>query len=78
MLEMRKDVPVPSRNTERSNDQRMRCSLIAFRTAFFSLTVVLLVAPSLLAQAAGGTSSVPSVPSQALKIRSWEALPKEE
>jgi len=61
MLEMRKDVPVPSRNTERSNDQRMRCSLIAFRPAFFSLTLVLLVAPSLLAQAAGGTSSVPSV-----------------
>ena len=61
MLEMRKDVPVPSRNTERSNDQRMRCSLIAFRTAFFSLILVLLVAPSLLAQATGGTSSVPSV-----------------
>lgn len=39
----------------------MRCSLIVFRTAFFSFILALLATPSLLAQAAGGTSSAPNV-----------------
>jgi outer membrane protein TolC len=39
----------------------MHCSLIPFRKAFFSLALVLLATPGLLAQGANGTSSVPSV-----------------
>ena len=39
----------------------MRCSLIVFQTAFFSFILALLATPSLLAQAAGGTSLAPNV-----------------
>ncbi len=40
---------------------RMSCSFVGLWTAFFSFTLALLASPSLLAQAAGGTSSPPNV-----------------
>jgi outer membrane protein TolC len=63
MLNVRKNIPVPSRSAELFQDLRMRCSLMVmvFRTRLSTLILVLLAASSLLAQTASGTSPAPNV-----------------
>src|SRR5437762_7588022 len=61
MLEVRKDVSVPHGMRTVPTNERMHCSLIAFRRFSFRLILVLLAAPALLGQSASGASSVPTV-----------------